>query len=227
MKRVTLPAYRSTLAVLLLLIMSASVITTVLSGNSAPSEISQAPTNSSGLSPALRWIASNQSSGGSFGSYNQHWAAAAAYALWLNNTHSSKAALSYSWLAGQLSDSSNWFWGGYGEADVPGMSLYSIATSGNLQLIHLSAVATNLLQFQQANGGFFGYYSTVLGSSVTSSVDTSEALRGLIGARAINATSQQSAVNYLFTLQNNDGSFNLTKSKSDDNLYSQGPEPVS
>src|SRR5713101_404218 len=113
----------------MLVIVSASAITAVFSGNSSQPEISQAPTNSSGLSAALRWVASNQSSGGSFGSYNQHWAAAAAYALWLNNTHSSKAALSYSWLAGQLSDPSWGYWGS--EADVPGEVLFSVASSGN------------------------------------------------------------------------------------------------
>ncbi len=126
-----------------------------------------------------------------------------------------------------MDDSGNWFWGNYGEADVPGASLFSIAASGNLHLTQTATVASNLFQFQQSNGGFFGYYSTSFGGSVTSSVDTSEALRGLIGARAMNASSQQSAVNYLFTLQNSDGSFNLTSTKSYDPIYSQGPEPVS
>jgi len=181
----------------------------------------------SGLNAALHWLSSNQSSDGSYGPYYQHWAAAAAYALWLNNTQSSIASLTYKWLAGQLDDSANWFWGNYGEADVPGASLFSVAASGNLHLTQTGGVTSNLLQFQQSNGGFFGYYSTALGSSVSSSVDTSEALRGLIAAKAINASGQQSAVNYLFTLQNSDGSFNLTSTKAYDPIYSQGPEPVS
>jgi prenyltransferase beta subunit len=126
-----------------------------------------------------------------------------------------------------LDDSGNWFWGSYGEADVPGASLFSVASSGNLHLTQPATVASNLFKFQQTNGGFFGYYSTALGSSVTSSVDTSESLRGLIGAKAINASSEQSAVNYLFSLQNPDGSFNLTATKAYDPIYSQGPEPVS
>jgi len=137
------------------------------------------------------------------------------------------ATQTYKWLAGELDNSVNWFWGNYGEADVPGASLFSVAASGNLHLTQTGTVTSNLLQFQQSNGGFFGYYSTDLGSSVSSSVDTSEALRGLIAAKAINASSQQSAVNYLFTLQNSDGSFNLTSTKAYDPIYSQGPEPVS
>jgi prenyltransferase beta subunit len=126
-----------------------------------------------------------------------------------------------------LDDSGNWFWGNYGEADVPGASLFSVAASGNLHLLQTAAVASNLFQFQQTNGGFFGYYSTALEASVASRVDTSESLRGLIAAKAINASSQQSAVNYLFSLQNSDGSFNLTRTKAYDPIYSQGPEPVS
>ena len=227
-KRVTLPASNITLAVALLVLVSASTIfpSTFALGKS-PIRVPFAPTTFHGLNAALQWLANNESSDGSFGSYNQHWAAAAAYALWLNNTGSSKANLSFSRLAGQLDSSSSWFWGSYGEADVPGVSLYTLAASGRLQLLQLPTVSSNLLQFQQSSGGFFGYYSTALASSVTSSVDTAEALRGLIIAKAINASSQQSAVNYLFTLQKPDGNFKLTDSKQSDNLYSQGPEPVS
>ena len=180
----------------------------------------------SGLPAALQWLITNETSAGFFGPglYNEHWTAAAGYALWLNNSHSQAAVKSYSWLASQINDSSHWFWGIYGEADVAGASLFSLAASGNLGLIQLSTVQSNLLQLQQSNGGFLGYYGTVTN---TSSVDTAEALRGLTNAKAISSTRQQSAVNYLFTLQNPDGSFNLTNVKSFDPLYSQGPEPVS
>ena len=83
------------------------------------SSIAMATPGGSGLSAALRWLSSNQSSDGSYGPYYQHWAAAAAYALWLNNTQSSIASGTLKWLAGELDDSGNWFWGNYGEADVP------------------------------------------------------------------------------------------------------------
>src|SRR5438093_13226596 len=97
------------------------------------------PTLSSGLGGALHWLASNQSSSGSYGDYREHWAASAAYALWLNNSSSAKAELSYSYLAKQLNSSSTWFWGTYGEADVPGAVLFGLASSSHLGLINTTA----------------------------------------------------------------------------------------
>jgi len=204
------------------LVSASTIFPVTFAANYGPSYGPSAITTSSGLKAALQWLALNQSSDGSYGAYFEHWAAAAAYALWLNNTHSSKAALSYSWLTKQLSDPSWGYWGS--EADVPGEVLFSVASSGNIHLLQISNVARNILQFQESNGGFFGYYST---TSLTSSVDTAEALRGLINARAINASSEQLAVNYLFTLQNLDGSFNLTSAIPYAKDYSLGPEPVS
>src|SRR5205807_7207566 len=124
-------------------------------------------------------------------------------------------------------NSSNWFWGSYGEFDIPGVSLYSIASSSNLQLVQVPSVASSFLEFQQANGGFLGFWPSGASNPVTSSVDTAEALRGLLGARAINASSRQLAVNYLISLQNSDGSFNLTNAEPYVLDYSHGPEPVS
>lgn len=181
----------------------------------------------SGLKAALEWLATNESSDGSYGAYFDHWTAAGAYALWLNDTQSTRATKSYSWLATQIDNPAYWYWGAYGEADVPGAVLFSIAVSNNLRLIRIPSVASNLLQFQSSNGGFKGYYDSATQQSVTSSVDTAEAVHGLINAGAFNSSSRQSAVNYLFTLQNPDGSFNLTSSRSYDPIYSQGPEPVS
>jgi len=182
---------------------------------------------SSGLAAALHWLAEEQSPDGSYGESFPPYTAAAAYALWLNDTHSSKAASAYAWLAAQLNNSTNWFWGGYGEFDIPGVSLYSLAFSSNLQLVHVSSVASSFLDFQQSNGGFLGFWPNGASNPVTSSVDTAEALRGLVSARAINASSQQLAVSYLIGLQNSDGSFNLTDTQPYALDYSQGPEPVS
>src|SRR6266567_4322476 len=186
-----------------------------------------APSTSSGLDAALHWLAKEQSPDGSYGEGFPPYTAAAAYALWLNDTHSSGAASGYAWLAGQLENSTNWFWGSYGEFDIPGVSLYSIASSSNLQFVQVPSVASSFLEFQQANGGFLGFWPSGASNPVTSSVDTAEALRGLLSVRAINASSEHSAGNYLFTLQNSDGSFNLTSTMAYDPIYSQGPEPVS
>lgn len=189
------------------------------SPNAQPSQGSN-----STLDAALRWLALNQSSDGSYGVYQEHWTASAAYALWLNDTSSAKAALSYSYLATQLSNSSTWFWGSFGEADVPGAALYSVASSTNVGLINKTGVATRMLQFQQPSGGFEGYYDFSQGRTVTSSVDTDMALLGLIGSNLIPLQNRTLAVHYLLSLQDQGGSFNLTSTISSDPLYSLGPD---
>jgi prenyltransferase beta subunit len=130
-----------------------------------------------------------------------------------------------------LQNSSTWFWGGGGniaEADIPGEILYAFSQSQNLHMLNLlSGVTANLTKFQQANGGFLGYFDTASNKQVTSSVDTAMALLGLISSNSLSLTRVQSAVNYLLSLQNSDGSFNLTKTLRSTSLYSLGPEPIS
>src|SRR5712692_2500724 len=142
-ERVTLPARRAPLVLTLFVILSATAITSLdhripispqLFVRLTPSTLSSATDS------ALLWLAHNQSVDGSYGAYQEHLAAAAAYALWLNNSNSAKVALSYSWLAHQLNNSLAWFWGQYGEADVPGAVLYSLASSSNLELINTTFV---------------------------------------------------------------------------------------
>jgi PKD repeat protein len=183
--------------------------------------------DSSGLRAALQWLVANQSSNGAYGDYHEHYAAAAAYALWLNDTRSVASSLSYSYLASQLENSSTWFWGAYGEADIPGAVLFSIASSSNLGLISSTTnVASNMLQFQRSDGGFAGYYDLGAGQTVTSSVDTDMALLGLDTSNLISSKNQTAAINYLVSLQNLDGSFNLTSTKTYDPIYSLGPDPI-
>ena len=207
-----------------------------------PSTTSFLRTLSSGLDGALQWLVANQNSNGSYGAFEEHLAASAAYALWLNDSNSANAALSYSYLSKQMSDSSSWFWGAYGEADVPGFMLYSIASSSNLGLVNPRDFAAELLQFQKSTGGFAGYYDLDRGQTVTSSVDTDMALLGLLSSnlccrhgghhqlvpvQLIPAQNRTRAIQYLLTLQNPDGSFNLTSTRSYDPIYSLGPDPVS
>lgn len=219
-----MPAFKSSVAGALLLVL---IATSGISGVN-PTSASSSQVNSA-ASSAIRWLASNQSSTGSYGDYFEHGTATAAYAMWVNKSDSPKAALSYSWLATQLDSSSSWFWGQYGEADVPGAILHSIAASQNLNLITVSEVSSRLLEFRESNGGFRGYYDSSPGvqKSVTSSVDTALALWGLVDAGSIDASIKQAAVDYLFSLQNADGSFNLTTTIAFHSIYSQAPEPVS
>lgn len=227
-ERVTLPASRTPLVLTLFIILSATAITSL--GHPIPISphpfVRLAPsTLSSATDSALLWLADNQSVDGSYGAYQEHLAAAAAYALWLNSSNSPKAALSYAYLGHQLNSSQTWFWGPYGEADVPGSVLFSLALSSNLRLVNKTIDAGNLLQLQKANSGFEGYYDG--SQTVVSSVDTDMALLGLINARAISVSSQTNAINFVLSLQNPNGSFNLTSSKPFDPFYSLGPDSIS
>ena len=183
------------------------------------------------ITAAINWLMLHQQSDGSYGGFTEPQTAPAAYAMWIRFQDTPKVLLSYSWLKNQVQNSTTWFWGGGGnlaEADIPGEILYTFSHSQNLQLLNrLSEVATNLTKFQQANGGFLGYFDTASNKQVTSSVDTAMALLGLISSNSISPTKQQSGVNYLLSLQNLDGSFNLTKTIQSNSLYSLGPEPIS
>jgi prenyltransferase beta subunit len=183
------------------------------------------------IAAAINWLMLHQQSDGSYGSFTEPQTAPAAYGMWIRFQDTAKVLLSYNWLKNQLQNSSTWFWGGGGniaEADIPGEILYTFSQSQNLHMLNLlSGVTANLTKFQQANGGFVGYFDTASNKQVTSSVDTAMALLGLISSNSISAAKEQSAVNYLLSLQNPDGSFNLTKTIRSNSLYSLGPEPIS
>lgn len=182
----------------------------------------------SALTRAINWLTRNQTFDGSYGPYFEGQTAAAVFALWLANSTSPNAALGISYLTRQLENSSSWFWGSYGEADVPGEILHSLAATQSLKHIqNITPVSAGLLQFQQANGGFQGYYDASRSQTVTTSVDTAESLWGLIDAKTIGDKNQSSASSYLLSLQNGDGSFNLTQSIRADPIYSLGPDPAS
>ena len=191
----------------------------------------EALTQNDAISAAINWLMLNQQSNGSYGIFSESQTAPAAYAMWIRLQDTAKVLLSYNWLKNQLQNSSTWFWSGVGavnESDVPGEILYSFSQSQNLHLLNLlPGVAANLTKFQQSNGGFLGYYDNALNRHVTSSVDTAMALLGLVSSNSIPSTKEQSAVNYLLSLQNSDGSFNFTKTIRSTSLYSLGPEPIS
>ncbi len=196
--------------------------------------IVHAGTRTVAINSALKWLIVHQLPDGSYGSLTDHEVAPAANALWIGFRDISNVLLAYNFLKNEMQNVSGplatWFWGGGGslaEADIPGEILYSFDMSQHLRMLNLSSVAPKLLSFQQPNGGFKGYFDPRLSQQVTSSVDTAMALWGLINAKAIPASSQTPAINYLFSLQNPDGSFNLTQRVRSDPLYSLGPEPIS
>lgn len=185
---------------------------------------SAASSQSSAARSALSWLSNNERADGSFGDYSQLPTPGAAFALWLNDSHSQQAAKSFAWLAAQLDDSSSFAWG---EADIPGAMLHVITASSNIGLIHNQSDFSNLLSYQQSSGGFAGYSPGPSYVAVASSVDTDMALWGLASTPHITGQQRTTAVNFLFSLQNRDGSFNLTSAVSSDPLNAFGPEPIS
>ena len=183
-----------------------------------------ATSQASAVKSALHWLSSSQNADGSFESYGQIPTPGAALALWLNDSHAAQAAKSFSWLASQLDNSSSYAWG---EADIPGAMLHSLSASSNIPLIHNQSDFSNLLSYQQSSGGFTGYAPGPSYVPVASSVDTDMALWGLVDTNHIISQNRTAAANFLFSLQNSDGSFNLTSAVSSDPLNAFGPEPIS
>jgi prenyltransferase beta subunit len=188
-----------------------------------------ATSQTSAVKSALHWLSSNENADGSFESYGQILTPGAAFALWLNDSHSALAARSFNWLSSQLDNSSSFAWG---EADIPGEMLYTLGASNNVGLLHNFAfVSSELGAYQQQSSGFIGYYAQLPDGSysqVASSIDTSMALWGLSQANSpISPQNRTFALNYLLSLQNVDGSFNLTKTISSSSTNALGPEPIS
>ena len=228
-ERVTLPAYKPRVAsaMLLVLAMTSIVISTIVVHASGVSTVELSPT-STATERAVRWLAANQSADGSYGAYLEHETAAAAYGLWLNNSASPGAGRAFSVISSKLDSSSSWFWLPYGEADVAGAMLYSLAASHHLDLINLNSVSARLLEFQQPDGGFKGYAPAPDYISASSSVDTALALWALASSSSIPSQNRTAAVGYLLRLQNSDGSFSLTsKAYSSNSTDALGPEPLS
>ncbi len=178
---------------------------------------------------ALHWLSSNENADGSFESYGQIPTPGAALALWLNDSHSAQAAKSFAWIASQLDNSSSYTWG---EADIPGAMLYTLAASNNIVLLHnFSSVSPELGAYQQQSSGFIGYYAQSPDGSyaqVTTSVDTAMALWGMSQANLpISLQNRTYALDYLVSLQNVDGSFNLTRTISQSSTDALGPERIS
>lgn len=212
-------------------ILSIALVCITLSTLSVGLTATAAGSPTTATTAALSWLVTHRLSDGSYGGCSEIQTAPAAYALWLAYNDSPNVTVSYNFLKNQIDNSTTYFWNGGAcslkEADIPGEILYSFDASQNLARLNMTFVGPKLLSFQQSNGGFLGYYDSSSGKQLTSSEDTSTALWGLINAGAISTTSQASAVNYLLSLQNPDGSFNLTNTIRSTPLYSLGPEPIS
>ena len=219
-ERVTLPARKFIRCLLLL-----ALLPIIPLSHAVATPTSQA----TAIKAALKWLSTNELPDGTFESFPQIPTPAAALAMWLNDSHSAMAARSLGWIASQLDNSSSYAWG---EADIPGLMLYALGASGSTRLLHsFSSVSSELGSYQATSSGFMGYYAQLANGSyaqVVSSVDTSMALLGMFKVNSqLSQYNKTFATNYLLTLQNSDGSFNLTSTISQSSTNALGPEPIS
>jgi len=223
--RVTLPASR-TLPVLTLILAISTCAVTITPPATDGATYQSSESRTSALTRALSWLSSNKPANGSYGPFSQVQAAPAAYALWLNDSSSAKARATFTWLASELDDETSGLWA-FPEADIPGEILYTLSLTNNLALLAQDSTSYQLLlDLQQPDGGFKGFYDDD-GNQITTSVDTAMALWGLKHAQRIPGANQSAAVNFLLTLQNPDGSFNLAPAIASNQYAALGPEPVS
>jgi len=188
-----------------------------------------AMSQTSAVRSALHWLSSNEKADGSFEDFSHIPTPGAALALWLNDSGSLQAAKSFTWLASQLDNSSSYAWG---EADIPGEMLYTLGASNNVGLLHsFASISSELGAYQQQRSGFIGYYAQLSDGSyaqVATSVDTAMALWGMSQANSpISKENRTFALSYLLSLQNVDGSFNLTRAIPESSTDALGPERIS
>lgn len=185
----------------------------------------------SGVTPSDRaasYLKSHQYSNGTYGAYLEHWGASAAYGLYLYEGNSTNVTTSLSTLKSAMENKNWWFWDpSFGEADIPGLTVYAFANTHHVTSLNLTRVIPLLSAFRNTtSGGYRGYYGVPYDS-----VNTVYTLLGLIAVKAISPANLTQSFNYLLSLQIKTGpmrgSFNMTKSISNSSFQSLAPDPIS
>lgn len=193
--------------------------------------VSGSPVIASGGSPSDRaaaYLKSHQYSNGTYGAYLEHWAASAAYGLYLYEGNSTNVTTTLSTLKSSMENKNWWFWdSSFGEADIPGLTVYAFASTHHMTSLNLSRVIPLLSAFRNTtSGGYRGYYGVPYDS-----VNTVYGLLGLIASKAISLANLTQSFNYLLSLQVKTGpmrgSFNMTSSISNSSFQSLAPDPIS
>ncbi len=177
---------------------------------------------------AAVFLKSHQYSNGTYGAYLEHWAASAAYGLYLYEGNSTNVTTTLFTLKSVMENKSWWFWDpSFGEADIPGLTLYAFAQTHHLSSLNLTQIVPLLSAFRNnTSGGYRGFYGVPYDS-----VNTLYALQGLIGAEAISQANLTQSFSYLLSLQVQNGplrgSFNMTQTVSNSSFQSLAPDPIS
>ncbi|MFH1056836.1 MAG: prenyltransferase/squalene oxidase repeat-containing protein [Candidatus Micrarchaeota archaeon] len=181
---------------------------------------------------ALQWLYSNNQNG-SFG-----FAGGNTFALMGAGSLNGDAGFQNqvaAWIAADLNDGNSWSWA---EADLPAAELWALQTTGFSSVINKGEITQKLLQMKGPNGGFKGLYECSANCSdpdwqnqaweqVETSTDTALVLLALKNAGTLDEQTKNSAINFLNSLQNPDGSFKQSVSSQEVSLYSLGPDLVS
>jgi hypothetical protein len=173
-------------------------------------------------SAALPFLKTQQSSDGSFDAWFPPHTALAAIALNGAEANSSAAWNASAWMIADLQNSASWSWA---EADIPGTEIYSLALTGNANASALSGAYSQLLSMQAPSGGFIGWWTS--SGTLEDAASTSFSVLGLNAAGAMPPTNATLAKNYLLSLQNADGTFNLTTTIENNSLSSLAPNKIS
>lgn len=180
---------------------------------------------------AMEFIKSKQLVNGAFDSFSSPQSPAAVLALYaMENSSNLTAGAAY--LKSDLENPASYSWG---EADIPGFELYAYTKAGNLTEINLTDITERLFGLKGQNGGFKGYFQCVANCSdpdwqnqvwvpVEDAISTSAALMGLVSANSINDSQKNETIQYLQSLRNLDGSYNLTNDLELGSLWSLAPD---
>lgn len=117
----------------------------------------------------------------------------------------------------------------WGEADSAGLAIYALAIN-EVQIENKEEIANELKNFQNsATGGFNGFWEQHNNSwvQVSDSVSTSFAMLGLESISLLDNQTKENSTSFLLSLQNLDGSFNLTNVTIYNPLVSLGPSEIS
>lgn len=156
----------------------------------------------SNLNSAIDWIKQNQNESGLIGN-NEFEMSPALIALWLYEGNSSNVTKGFEYLNGTRAEDGSWF---YSSTDITGLILYAFSLTNHISLLNDYGMNTvNWLLSQQGTNGGFASWGEV------SSENTAYALLGLLNVNAIPDQNKSTAVNYILSLQNPDGSINRTE----------------
>lgn len=187
----------------------------------------------SNLTAAIDWLKDNQDASGNW-FFDTAWGpniwspqtSFSTIALYLNEGNSTNVTAALSWLS-HLRNFSAWA-SGESIGDEAGVAIYAFAQASHLSDINITNISADLLSFQNSDGGIRGWCDWNGTDCIwtSDSTDTSWALVGLLSVNAISEENKTSALSFLDSLQNSDGSINLTTNTATSPYEGLAPDTI-